>query len=81
MLKSVEIVETIGEFPAKQTPGQSQDYSTTSSLIELLSHHEKAILKHIYDEVDWSNAKQASAHQFLDDPYHKPQQARRCAQD
>ena len=57
--------------------GQPQDTTSTSDLIELLTQHEKAILKNIYDEVDWSNAKQAAAYQFLDDPYHKLDDARK----
>ena len=77
LLKAAEIMETISELRAKQKPGQSQDLTSTSDLIELLTQHEEAILKHIYDEVDWSNAKQASAHQFLDDPYHKLDAARK----
>ena len=77
MLKSVEILETISEFGAKQKPGQSQDPTSTSDLIELLVQHEEAILKHIYDEVDWLNEKQATAYQFLDDPYHKLDEARK----
>ena len=64
-------METISEFAGKQKPGQSRDITSASDLIELLTQHEKTILKHIYDEVDWSNAKQATAYQFLDDPYHK----------
>ena len=53
MLTSVEILETISEFPAKQEPGQlSQIDPTTPDLIEMLTFHEEAILKHLYDEVD-----------------------------
>ena len=68
---SVEILPTISEFPAKPKPGTSfQIDPTTSDLIELLTQHEEAILKHLLDEVDWNNEKQATAYQFLDDPYH-----------
>ena len=73
----VEILQTISEFPAKQKPGQSSQIDpTTSDLIELLTFHEEAILKHIYDEVDWQNEKQAIGYQFLDDLYHKLDAAR-----
>ena len=76
LLKAVEITKTASEF-AKKKPGERQDASSTSDLIELLTQHEEAILKHIYDEVNWTNAKQANAYQFLDDPYHKPDDARK----
>ena len=75
LLKSAEIIETISEFAAKTKPGD-MDVSSTSDVIELLTQHEEAILKHIYDEVIWTNAKQANAYQFLDDPYHKLDDAR-----
>ena len=43
LFKSVEILQTVNEFAAKQKPGQSQDLSATSDLIELLTQHEEAI--------------------------------------
>ena len=76
MLKAVQIIETVSEFFAKTIPGDV-DYSSTADLIELLTQHEEAILKHIYDEVNWTNAKQANAYQFLDDPYNKLDDARK----
>ena len=77
MLTSVEILRTISEFPAKQKPGRPYQIDpTTSDLVELLALHEEATLKHIYDEVDWNNEKQAIAYQFLDDPYQKLDAAR-----
>ena len=77
LLEAVEIIETTSEFRAKQKPGQAQDLTSMSDFVELLTQHEEAILKHIYDEVDWSNTKQASAYRFLDDPYHKLDAARK----
>ena len=44
MFKSVEILQIANEFSAKQKPGQAQDVSATSDLIELLTQHEEAIL-------------------------------------
>ena len=77
LLTSVEILQTISEFPAKPKPGTSSDIDpTTSDFIELLTQHEEAILKHLLDEVDWNNEKQATADQFLADPYHKLDAAR-----
>ena len=76
LLKAAEIIETVTEF-AKKKRGERQGVSSTSDLIELLTQHEEAILKHIYDEVNWTNAKQANAYQFLDDPYHKLDDARK----
>ena len=63
LFRGVEILQTISEFPAKPKPGQpSQIDPTTSNLIELLTLHEEDILKHLYDEVDWNNEKQATAY-------------------
>ena len=76
LLKAVEIIETVSEFPAKQKPDSSV-FSATSDLIDLLTQHEEAILKHLVDEVQWSNKKQANAYQFLDGPYHKLDDARK----
>ena len=73
LLKSVEILETISEFPAKQKPGQSSQIdSTTSDLIELLTFHEEIILKHIYDETGSTRSKRPP-----DDPYQKLDDARK----
>ena len=70
LFKSVELLQTINEFAAKQKPGEL-DFSATSDLIDLLTQHKEAILKHLLDEVQWTNKKQANAYPFMDDPYQK----------
>ena len=62
LLKSAEILGTISEFGAKQKPGQGQDVSATKDLIDLLIQHEEAILKYLFNDVDWDNEKQARAY-------------------
>ena len=71
LFKSVELLQTINEFAAKQKPSQAQDITATRDLIELLTQHEEDIVKHLFQTVDWNSEKQASAYGFLDDPYHK----------
>ena len=65
LFRSVEILQFFTEFADKQSSPPSQIDPATSDLTELLTLHEKDILKHLLKEVDCSNPKQASAYRFF----------------